>query len=85
MSSKIPNLLSYHIDRFMNSDQSGRIMFCKQYKAEDIWDIAPGAVLDLQEAQVGLVEICNQLYSEDQSWFIGDIQRLHSNNYKSID
>ncbi len=76
MSKPMPVSFPSRMDYFCKYPQSNKVMFCKRYKAEDIWNIAPGAVLDLELAWPGLVEICRKLYLQDTSWFVGDVSGL---------
>ena len=68
----------------MEDQQPGHIMFLRRFHVHNHWDISPGAVLDLSEAQPGLVDICRGLYKEDKDWFIGDVDALFDDRYISI-
>jgi len=77
--SRRPLPLVVLLQRFHRKKRPGQIVFCKPYKAEDIWDIGVGAVLDLyRDPHPRLVAICQKLYAEDPSWFEGDIVFLLS-------
>lgn len=60
MTKNTPVLFPDHITNFLNNPQPEHVMFTRQYKAEDIWDIAPGAILDLSIAWPGLVGLCRK-------------------------
>ena len=52
-------------------------MFCKPYRVEKIWNIGVGAILDLNaKPHPHFVHICQSLFLEDHSWFVGDIEAL---------
>lgn len=51
-------------------------MFCKRYSVRGIWDIGPGAILDIHKALPRLIQICQNLYSQNEDWFVGDIALL---------
>lgn len=80
MPRKKPVSFFTHKQHFLEHPQPRRIMFCKRFKVLDMWDIFPGAILDLDVAFPGLVKKCQKLYKEDNLWFIGDTDALM--NYK---
>ncbi len=51
-------------------------MFCKRHKAEKIWDIGIGAIVDIDAVHPRLIAMCQSLYMEDPAWFVGDTKAL---------
>jgi len=78
MPRKKPIPFCVHRKQFLERPQTGRIMFCKRLRILDMWDIDPGAILELRVAFPGLIKMCQKLYREDQDWFIGDTEALMS-------
>lgn len=76
MTKKPLVLLSDRVARFLELPHNGFIMFLKRYKVDDAWDIGPGAIIELSEANIKLIKICQQLYNVDNTWFVGDILGL---------
>jgi len=69
---------TFVMNQFLANPTSGLIMFCKRFKVHNLWEISPGAILHIDEAFSGLVKICQRLYLEDPTWFIGDTSVLMS-------
>lgn len=62
---------------FLEQPHDGKIMFCKRLRIKGMLDIGIGAVLDLDMASIGLVEMCRTLFEHDQNCFIGDVGLLN--------
>lgn len=60
----------------MLQPHQGKIMFCRRYRIRGIWDIAPGAILDIHSALPRLIRLCQKLYDQNEDWFVGDIALL---------
>jgi len=71
-----PTPLCVCLQRFYKYKRPRQIMFCKRYKLGKVWDIGIGAVVDLDAVHPRLIAICQSLYEEDPTWFVGDIDVL---------
>lgn len=71
-------ILSEKALQFLEEDKAGYIMFSKPLKVHGAWNIGVGAVVDINQSSKLLQKVCRELYINDKSWIIGDIETLFS-------
>ncbi len=71
--------------QFLKEDKVGYIMFCKPLKVHGTWNIGIGAVVDIHESSKLLRKVCRELYTHDNTSFVGDVGSLKDTALRSIE